>query len=158
MRILGDRLHRNESLWQAWIFILNKAAKNVNKADALTPQEHFQFFKISFVISLLQAAIRRTGGILTYVCVFPSVVRRRVGTPLRSSHRLCPPLPGGNGCSGSLVPYGFCSAWRRLRQKASRSVRLALLFFPFPTLNDRTAARPSESLKHWNGLMSSECL
>lgn len=53
-----------EWVTQVWIVISNEAAKNVNKADALTPQEHFQFFKISFVISLLQAAIRRTGGIL----------------------------------------------------------------------------------------------
>lgn len=33
------------------------------------------------------------------------------------SPQLCPPLPGGNGCSGNLVLCGSCSALYRLQQK-----------------------------------------
>lgn len=51
----------------------------------------------------------------TYVCVCQSVGQRGTGMPRSSSLQPCPPLPGGNGCSGSLVLYGFCSASHRLQ-------------------------------------------
>lgn len=53
---------------------------------------------------------------VSYVCVYQSVVQREIWTPPCSSLQLCPLLPGGNGCSGNLVQYGFCSALHKLLQ------------------------------------------
>lgn len=53
-----------------------------------------------------------------YVCVCPSVVQTGIWSPRSPSLRLAPPPPNGNGCSGSSVLCGFCSASRRLQQRA----------------------------------------
>lgn len=60
---------------------------------------------------------QKCSSLTSYVCVCQSVVQRAIWTPPSSSLRLAPPLPGGNGCSGSLVLYGSCSASHRLRQR-----------------------------------------
>lgn len=100
----------------SWI---RQSAKNVHVFKLIINALKFWvcIFCFPFCISI-KGMIYKRRSTLTYVCVCQSVVQRGIGMPPSSSLRLGPPLPGGNGCSGSLVPYGFCSASHRLQRRA----------------------------------------
>lgn len=85
----------------------------------------------------------------SYVFAGQSVVQTETWKPRSFSPRLSPPLPGGNECSGSLVPYGSCSASHRLKHteedvhSGDQDFMLSIvltdfftLFFTFPKLKN----------------------
>lgn len=80
---------------------------------------------------------------LTYVCVCRSVVQTGTWTPRSPSPWLAPPPPSGNGCNGSSVLCGFCSASHRLQRRTDVRLLKRLLALLFALFGQLLRIKPS---------------